>query len=127
MMSTWCRVSELCAIRIEELETDKVVVHGKGEKDRTVFLNAKAQLAIAQYLERRHDNNPYLFPRSAAVGNVTAFTKNKKRITMSKWYEDPDLVSESEPCDKGSIENIVRNLGKRALRPCKCSCDAGIS
>lgn len=114
LLSTWCRVSELCAIRIDEIEGDKITVHGKGEKDRTVFLNAKAQIAIQQYLNKRKDNNPYLLPRASVVGSASAFTKGRKKAEMNKWYEDPEMVDPTEPCDKGTVECIVRTLGKRA-------------
>lgn len=114
LLSTWCRVSELCAMKIEELDTDKIVVHGKGEKDRMVFLNAKAQLALAKYLEKRNDNNPYIFPKAAWSGDVTKFTKGVPREKQNKWYEFPELVDSSEPCDKGTVEGIVRDIGKRA-------------
>lgn len=114
LLSTWCRVSELCAIRIDEIETDKITVHGKGEKDRTVFLNAKAQIAIQQYLNKRKDDNPYLLPRSSASGSASAFTKGRKKAEMNKWYELPEMVDPEEPCDKGTVESIVRTLGKRA-------------
>lgn len=114
LLSTWCRVSELCGIKIEEIEGDKIVVHGKGEKDRTVFLNAKAQLAIEKYLAKRKDKNPYLLPKSAYSGNIKAFAKGRKKENQSKWYEDPLMVDDTEQCDKGTIESIVRDLGKRA-------------
>lgn len=114
LLSTWCRVSELVGIRIDEIDNDKIIVHGKGEKDRTVFLNAKAQIAIQQYLNKRKDNNPYLLPKASASGSVTAFTKGKKREEQNKWYEDASLVDPEEPCDKGTIESIVRRLGERA-------------
>lgn len=114
LLSTWCRVSELCGIRIEEIETDKVIVHGKGEKDRTVFLNAKAQMAIKKYLEKRNDTNPYLLPRSKAAGDIVAFAKGKKKKYMNRWYESEDMIDREKCCDKGTVESIVRNLGKRA-------------
>lgn len=114
LLSTWCRVSELCRIRIEEIERDKVIVHGKGEKDRTVFLNAKAQMAIKKYLEKRSDANPYLLPKAKEPGNITAFAKGKKKKDMNRWYEIKELVSDEECCDKGTVESIVRALGERA-------------
>jgi site-specific recombinase XerD len=33
---------------------------------------------------------------------------------MATWYEYPDMVDAAEPMDKGSIESIIRNIGKRA-------------
>lgn len=114
LLSTWCRVSELCKMQIDEMEDGKMIVHGKGEKDRTVFLNAKAQLAIEKYLAKRKDSNPYLLPRSAVTGDVTAFTSGRKRKEQATWYEDPDMVHESEHCDAGTVEYLIRRLGKRA-------------
>jgi site-specific recombinase XerD len=114
MLSTWCRISELCNIELDEIENDRILVHGKGDKDRIVYLNAKAQMAVQKYLEKRSDKNPYLLPRSAAAGNVTSFQVDGRRATMANWYEYPELVDASRPTDKGTIESIVRNIGKRA-------------
>lgn len=114
LLSTWVRVSELCQIRIDEIETDKVLVHGKGEKDRTVFLNAKAQLALKKYLDKRTDNNPYLLPRAKYAGSAMMFSKGVPRARQNTWYESPELVAEEGYCDKGTIESLVRELGKRS-------------
>lgn len=112
MLSTWCRVSELVAIKINEIDGNKILVHGKGEKDRTVYLNAKAQLAIHEYLSKRKDTNPYLLPKAKYAGEPGKMPK--KRANMSKWYEKEKNVDDSEACDKGTVEHIVRNIGKRA-------------
>ena len=114
LLSTWCRVSELCSIRLDEIENDKILVHGKGEKDRTVFLNAKAKMAIQKYMDKRKDSNPYLLPRAAVAGDITAFTRGKKRSLSNRWYEDPEMVDQEHECDKGTVESIVRTLGKKA-------------
>ncbi len=113
LLSTWCRVSELVGIKIEEIEENKILVHGKGEKDRTVFLDAKAQLAIQKYLSKRNDNNPYLLPRMVNAGDI----KNVPKGPISRqgrWYEDRDAVDPELPSDSGTVESIVRNIGKRA-------------
>lgn len=66
LLSTGCRVSEFSQILISDLEGDQVLVHGKGSKDRYVFLNAKAQIAMKNYMAYRRekfgdqDINPYL-------------------------------------------------------------------
>ena len=114
LLSTWCRVSELCGIKLEEIAGDKVLVHGKGEKDRTVFLNAKAQIAIERYLEKRRDRNTYLLPRAARAGSIAAFSRGTKKCEQSRWYEEPELVDEQNHCDTGTIESMVRRLGARA-------------
>lgn len=69
LISTGCRVSELCGIKLEEIDGDTVIVHGKGNKDRTCYLTAKARLAIDEYIhtdyfQKRYKlGSPYLFAR----------------------------------------------------------------
>ena len=89
LYSTGVRVSELCGMDIGDVENDEIVVFGKGEKERKVYLNARARIAIAEYLKTRTDNEVALF-----VGERT-----KKRL------------------NKGGVEWIVRELGKSAGVP----------
>ena len=56
------RLSELCNIKTLDIRKDILVVRGKGEKDRTVYLNDKCISAINTYLEVRPDiKNKFLF------------------------------------------------------------------
>lgn len=87
LFSTWCRVSEVAGIKISDIKNDSVTVTGKGEKERTVYLNSKAKLAIETYLDSRSDDSPYLF------------------VSMNKPYK---------ALDKGWIEKIVKAIGERA-------------
>lgn len=107
LLSTGCRVSELCNIQLQEITNDRVTVHGKGQKDRTVYLNAKAQLAIARYLSDRKDNNPYLLPGSISV------CQTGKAGRSPLWYTNPKLISD-EHLESSSVERTVRTIGKRA-------------
>ena len=79
LSSTWCRVSELAQIKLSEINGDEILVHGKGEKDRIVYLNAKAKLALEKYLDERKDINPYLFATAKYAGDVEKFSKSIKR------------------------------------------------
>ena len=114
LLSTWCRVSELAGIRIDEIEDDKVLVHGKGEKDRTVYLNAKAQIAVQNYLSKRKDSNPYLLPKAKYAGQVKLMAQLRKGKSPTTWYEDPELVDDYEHTGAGTIECIIRDIGKRS-------------
>lgn len=109
LLSTGARVTEVSLMRIDELQGDKIIVHGKGNKDRTVFLNAKAQLAVEKYLKQRSDANPYLFPAGFNATEKPA-TGSAKRY----WYMDKDLVKENEPMNTATIEATVRKIGRRA-------------
>lgn len=56
------RLSELCNIKVKDIRGDILVVRGKGDKDRTVYLNEKCIEAIERYMEERKNiKNPYLF------------------------------------------------------------------
>ena len=85
LYSTACRVSELSALDISDIdfETKEVTLLGKGNQYRTSFLNAKAEVALKDYLDSRTDDNEALF------------------------------VYQKEPYDrlaKSGIENIVKNI-----------------
>lgn len=107
LSSTWCRVSELIGIKTIDIHDGKCAVHGKGDKIRDVYLNARAQLAVRAYMNERSDSNPYLFP-GAADGYIGQSQKGKS----TDWYKNPDLVSPDKPIDKGSIESLTRKLGR---------------
>lgn len=64
LFSTGCRASEVAAMKIKDIDIEDhtaIVRHGKGDKKRTVMLNAKAITAIKRYLVTRNDNCEYLF------------------------------------------------------------------
>ena len=114
LLSTWCRVSELAGIRLDDINGNEILVHGKGDKDRLVYLNAKAQLAIERYMAQRKDSNPYLFPKAKYAGRVDLMARGTHKASQANWYMNKDFVDDEAPMDKGSIEGIVRNLGRRA-------------
>ncbi len=62
LLSTACRVSELISIKTCEIDGNRILVCGKGNKYGQVYLNPKAVYAIETYISSRTDNNPYLFP-----------------------------------------------------------------
>lgn len=63
LYSTGCRVSELEHLDISNVnfETKEVILYGKGNKHRTSYLNAKAEIALKEYLSIRTDKNKALF------------------------------------------------------------------
>lgn len=85
LFSTWCRVSEVVQMDIADIRGDSITVLGKGQKERTVYLNSKAQLAIKNYLESRKDGNAALF-----------VSRTAKRL------------------ERNSIESVVKNIGMAA-------------
>jgi integrase/recombinase XerC len=55
LYTSGCRVSEIAALRHDELERDlsSAIVRGKGDKERRVFFSKEARRAIAEYLSER--------------------------------------------------------------------------
>lgn len=116
LASTWCRVSELLQVKISDLNEESVEVHGKGDKYRTVYLNARAMLAVNQYLKERTDSSPYLFPGCAYRSIDPQFKEMIREYGLQRheWYKVPELVSNAGIPNVSIIENTVRNIGKRA-------------
>ena len=118
LLSTWCRVSEIAQIKIKEIseDMDSVLIHGKGEKDRICYINARAKLCLKRYLSMRTDSNEYLFPKCKVRVNdkskLIASECKKHKVKPKDWWRVKELVEDSH-IDKSSIEAQIRKLGKR--------------
>ena len=90
LYSTGCRVSELAHLKKSDIDWNDKSVHllGKGNKHRTSFLNAKAEVALREYLNSRTDGNDSLFVSDRKPHN---------------------------PIKKDALEKIVRNISRRAV------------
>ena len=117
LLSTWARVSEVVQIRVDDIKGDHLIVHGKGDKDREVYLNAKAILAVQNYLSERIDTNPFLFPRAKYAGNIKAMANGHPRSMQNQWYTDPTLIDDVRRMDAGTLESVIRAIGNRAGVP----------
>ncbi len=118
LLSTWCRASEICQIKISEISEDRgrVTIHGKGQKDRICYINERAKIYLNKYLAERKDNNPYLFTNcTTGIGQVKEFYEkvHKAKVKQKDWWKVPDLVADSH-IDKSCLETQVRKLGKEA-------------
>lgn len=63
LLSTGCRVSEVCGLDRDSLDfvNKEVTVLGKGNKERTVFLDDVCIMCLTRYLSERKDTEPALF------------------------------------------------------------------
>ena len=64
LYSTAARVSEVCALDLKHIDFTEHTVrieHGKGNKGRTTFLNAEAEISLKAYLASRKDDSTVLF------------------------------------------------------------------
>jgi integrase/recombinase XerD len=57
------RVSELSSLNIcdVDFENKEIIVHGKGDKQRKVYIDGGTKIRLLKYLSSRTDNNPALF------------------------------------------------------------------
>ena len=63
LASTGCRVSEMTQLNRDDVDlvNKEVVVHGKGDKERTVYFDSVTAMMLQRYLKRRKDKDPALF------------------------------------------------------------------
>lgn len=89
LVSTGVRVGELVNINIKDINFNErqCVVLGKGNKERTVYFNARAKVHLQNYIATRKDSIPALF---------VSLSKPHNRLTIS------------------GVENRLRTLGKKA-------------
>lgn len=95
LLSTGCRVSELAGIRKDEINGNKILVHGKGQKDRIVRINTRAKIALEDYMANKCEESklsPWLFP--------------KEEYKYVCHYPEEHM----DPC---SVEGAIRKIGKR--------------
>lgn len=91
LYSTGCRVSELCNIKLEDIDWNKqeITVLGKGNKYRTVYINAKALLSIQTYLRIRKHSSSYLLCNDRGGGQMSK--ANIEKI-FSRIEEETGIV-----------------------------------
>ncbi len=90
MYSTACRVSELCDVRVSDLdfEEDFVKLFGKGSKQRIVPIGSELKINLSKYLKFRDELNtqePYLFlsKNINQLDRTAIFRIIKKSATLS--------------------------------------------
>ena len=90
LYSTGCRVSELSRIKLNDINwhSGEVQLLGKGNKYRVSYINAKAEVAVREYLRTRADDSIYLFCNE----------RGGKR---------------GQPMQKDNIEKLVRGISHR--------------
>ncbi len=75
LLSTGCRVSELISLDFKDYnqENDSITVIGKGNKQRNLYLNAKAKMALTHYLrDVPHITGPLFYGQVSGQKMTTA-------------------------------------------------------
>ena len=63
LLSTGCRISEVCALNRDDIDFGSLecTVLGKGNKERTVYIDNVTAMLLRRYFKNRNDNEPALF------------------------------------------------------------------
>ena len=89
------RVSELCELPMTGVLGNKLLIHGKGAKERLVPMHDAAIHALNKWLDARGDNeSKYVFPSNGKSGHITrdGFFKILKKCAILAGI-DPSRVS----------------------------------
>ena len=84
------RVSELCELPMTAILGNKLLIHGKGAKERIVPMHDGAINALNKWLNMRDDNeSKYVFPSNATNGHITrdGFFKILKKCAVLAGIE----------------------------------------
>ncbi|WP_315069848.1 tyrosine recombinase XerC [uncultured Clostridium sp.] len=90
------RLSELCSIQLDKIRDDTLTIIGKGNKERTVYLNDACLRALTNYLKIRDDskatleNKKFLFlsSRNVPINKRTVEIMIKKHTTNAGLIDD---------------------------------------
>lgn len=93
------RVSELCELPTTAILGDKLLIHGKGAKERMVPMHQSARDALSKWLEmsdapKNKSGVKYVFPSNSTTGHITrdGFFKILKKCAVLAGI-DPHRVS----------------------------------
>ena len=87
LLATGCRISEVTSLNRNDVDLDagECIVLGKGNKERTVFLDDVAVLTLREYLSSRSDSSEALFVGKRGErlqnGGVRAMLKHLEKVS----------------------------------------------
>ena len=124
LYSTGCRVTGFERLNISDInfDTKEVILFGKGDKHRISYINAKAEVALKDYLSTRTDNNPALivydrepYNRLKKSGIENAVKKIMESVTDVTTHVTPHIfrhTTATTALDRGmDVVAVSRLLG----------------
>lgn len=99
LFSTGLRVSELTALTRAKinLQRGEFMVRGKGDKPRIVFVSNEAKAALTRYLEKRKDNNEFVFISHGVNSNAESLTPRSIQRIIQKYATKAGIVKQVTP------------------------------
>lgn len=98
LYSTGCRVSEIVNIKVKDVDfkSGEVIVTGKGNKRRPVYLSTRAEEALKRYLKTRVNKTDYLFSHKKRIGNKP-LTSDGIRYIFEQIGCEADIIRKFRP------------------------------
>lgn len=89
------RLSELCSINISKIKEDTLTVVGKGNKERTIYLNKACLMALNNYLKIRNKDYNKIKDKDALFisRNYTRINKRSVEMMLKKYLKNAGLDS----------------------------------
>jgi len=126
LASTGMRVGELVKLNKDDIDfiNRECIVFGKGERERSVYFDARTKLHIQNYLSKRTDNNPALFVslfkpfnRLQISGIEIRLRKLGKQLNIPKVHPHKfRRTLATKAIDKGMpIEQVQHLLGHQKI------------
>lgn len=116
------RVSELCSLNVDSIHGRQLTVIGKGNKERTVYINDSCMTALEQYIADRHaykgkGTEPLFvsqkgtrFARQTVakiVKRINAKSINKEKLTPHKLRHTSATMMYKSGADIRSLQHIL--------------------
>lgn len=101
--STACRVSEAVRVNVDDIDfvNGELTVLGKGNKYRTVYLNAKSKLAISTYLNERG---------TSVDGSLFCSERNPRKRLQKRAIEDRiKIIGERAELNRPLFPHLIRH------------------
>jgi site-specific recombinase XerD len=102
LFSTGLRISELCALSIDDVDLtrDEFSVRGKGDKVRVVFISDEAKSMVREYLAARKDMDDALFVRygkKAHIGEDARITPRTVQRLLKRYAAKAGITRKVTP------------------------------
>lgn len=103
------RRRELMLLNVEHILEDRIIVHGKGNKIRTVFLTEFTKNAVGSWItELHHEKGPlFISPRN--------LHKMNNRISISAIHDSMHRIVKSSKCEHFTTHDLRRTFATTLL------------
>lgn len=111
------RISELCELEISNVLRDRLLIRGKGAKERFVPMHTRARELLEEWMETLDGKSKYVFPGYGASGHITRdglFKILKKCAVLSGI--NPDFVSPHVLRHSFASHLLERGVNLRAIQ-----------